>query len=557
MPSAAPLDCVIVGYNDTDFGQFAAAQKEMESRSGAYHEVKSNSVLLSGQRHTYMDLLSRVIESATGHNPKLNVFQAPQLGPAYLKHFLYKHGQHAEIVNLFNEGKDHLKGLLKQSPKAVAITTTFYVDNAPVIEIVKFIRAHSPDVKIIVGGPHVYNLGSDLDLETQDFLFEQMGADIYIVDSQGESTLVRVMKELGKGEAAQLGGIPNLCYTEDGETFVRTPAAPESNDLDESTIDWSIFRAEDIAPVTYLRTARSCPFACSFCNYPTMAGAYVVSTVDNVESQLKYLHSIGSTDLVFVDDTFNIPRGRFRDLLRMMIRNKFNFRWISFFRCSNADDEVIALMKESGCVGVLLGIESGDQRMLNLMNKAATLEKYRWGITALEKAGIATFVSLICGFPGETEESVMNTMRFIEETQPTFFNAQLYYHDLRAPIHKRAEEFGIQGAGYNWKHKTMDWREAAQWSTYLFGNIKNSIPLTLYGFSLWGMAYLMAKGIPLEKIKAFGAAARPLFMKSLADESSDFEDYRAEFDEIFRDVQIIQGGPVPRSNDIALIGEAA
>lgn len=225
-------------------------------------------------------------------------------------------------------------------------------------------------------------------------------------------------------------------------------------------------------------------------------------------------------------------------MLRMMIRNRFNFRWISFLRCSNADDEVIALMKESGCVGVLLGIESGDQRILNLMNKSATLEKYRWGITELERHGIATFVSLICGFPGETEESVANTLRFVEETKPTFFNVQLYYHDLRAPIHKKADEFEVQGAGYNWKHKTMDWRKAAHWSKYLFNQVQNSIPLTLYGFSLWGISYLMAKGISLERIKEFGRIARPLLMKSLDDVSSDFEEYRERFAEVFRGIDI-------------------
>jgi hypothetical protein len=56
MSLSTPLDCVIVGYNDVDFGEFAARQKRMESTSGAYHEVKTNSILVDGQRITYMDL---------------------------------------------------------------------------------------------------------------------------------------------------------------------------------------------------------------------------------------------------------------------------------------------------------------------------------------------------------------------------------------------------------------------------------------------------------------------------------------------------------------------
>ena len=154
--------------------------------------------------------------------------------------------------------------------------------------------------------------------------------------------------------------------------------------------------------------------------------------MDGVERQLRYLHEAGTTDLVFIDDTFNVPLPRFRNILRMMIRNKFQFRWISFFRCSNADEDAFDLMRESGCVGVLLGIESGDNFILKCMNKSATREKYEWGMAKLKGRDIATFVSLICGFPGETKESVTRSIEFVQEAAPTFFNVQLYYHDTRA-----------------------------------------------------------------------------------------------------------------------------
>lgn len=534
MPNKNNLDCVVVGYNDMDFAKFASTQQAMSHRSGAYHEIQTNSVLLDDRRYTYMELLNRAITSVTGSDPRFNVFEAPLLGAFYLAHFLRRRGFEAEVVNFFTYDKEKLLALLKRSPHAVAITSTFYVDHAPIVEVVEFVRQHSPRTKIVVGGPHIYNISSDLDAETQDFVFDHIGADIYIIDSQGEDTLAQLMGELRQGENGNLQRVANLCYAAGDGSFRRTLRVPESNDLDEGTMDWSVFPPQDVTPVTYLRTARSCPFTCTFCNYPTLAGAHVVTTVDNIETQLKYLHDIGTTDVVFIDDTFNVPLPRFRELLRMMIRNRFGFRWISFFRCSNADEEVIQLMKESGCVGVLLGIESGDQQILNYMKKAATLERYEWGLGQLHRQGIATFVSLICGFPGETEQSVKNTLAFVERTAPTFFNAQLYYHDLRAPIHAQAEQFGIEGAGYNWKHKTMDWREAARWSVYMFKNVQNSIPLTLYGFSLWGISYLLAKGLTLDQIKEFGKAARPLLLKSLDDASSSYSEYEEVLANVFQ-----------------------
>ena len=83
----------------------------------------------------------------------------------------------------------------------MAITTTFYVDHAPVIEIVRFVRRHLPGTKIVLGGPHVFNIAGDFDEETQDFIFGALGADIYIIDSQGEDTLARVVSRLRGGPA--------------------------------------------------------------------------------------------------------------------------------------------------------------------------------------------------------------------------------------------------------------------------------------------------------------------------------------------------------------------
>jgi radical SAM superfamily enzyme YgiQ (UPF0313 family) len=295
-----------------------------------------------------------------------------------------------------------------------------------------------------------------------------------------------------------------------------------------------------VTPIAYLRTARSCPYTCAFCNYPTMAGAYVNSSVETVEQELQTLRRMGTTDVVFIDDTFNYPLPRFKRLLRMMIDNDFGFRWVSFLRCSNVDEEALDLMQHSGCIGVLLGIESGDQRILQLMNKSAKLDRYVWGIAELKKRRIETFASLICGYPGETEESVRNTIAFIEQTQPTFFNVQLYYHDTRAPISKKAEEFGIEGAGYSWKHNTMEWRQGAAWAEYMFRTIRNSIPLSLYGFSLWGISYLISRGITMEQIKEFGRITRPMLLQSLQDEApAHATDAERHLVSLFRNVPLL------------------
>ena len=550
MPNAG-LDCIIVGYNDINFGDYAARQKKLENTSGAYHELKTNSVLLHGRRHTYMELINQAMERSQGKNPQLNVFEAPALGAFYLRNYLQRRGFSARVINFFTYDKDKFAELLASHPATVAITTTFYIEYAPVAEIINFVRERSPETKIIVGGPYVFNLSADLDTGTLEFMFQQIAADIYIMDSQGEETLARVIDCLHNRGMSQLHAIPNLAFTLDGTTFTKTPRLPENNSLDESTIDWSQVDPSQISPICYLRTARSCPFACTFCNYPTMAGEHVVTKLENIESQLKYLHSIRTTDLVFIDDTFNVPLPRFKNLLRMMLREKLTFRWISFFRCSNADEEAIQLMQEAGCAGVLLGIESGDPQILKYMNKQATLDGYKWGMDRLHKRGIATFASLICGFPGETEASVANTIRFVEESAPTFFNVQLYYHDTRSPVHAKAQEFKLQGAGYNWRHRSMDWREAMEWSKHMFRSVKNSGYLSLYGFSLWGVAYLLSRGFSMDQVKKFSYLVKPMLFSSLDDVPGNFSDLESQLTELFRPTVLIPHNPPPLSEVIA------
>jgi hypothetical protein len=361
-----------------------------------------------------------------------------------------------------------------------------------------------------------------------------MGADIYIIDSQGELTLSKVVDALRYNEPSRLQSIPNLMFTVDGNKFHRTARCVEANDLDEDSVRWRSFDPKVVTPLAYLRSARSCPFTCSFCQYPILAGSHDLNSVEVMERQLEELRTMGTTDLVFVDDTFNVPLPRFKTLLQMMISRKFDFRWVSFLRCSNVDEAAMDLMKESGCIGVLLGIESGDQQILKYMKKAVKLERYRFGIRELKKRGIATYASLICGFPGETEQSVRNTISFIEETGPTFFNVQLYYHDARSPIQARADEFKIRGAGYSWTHRGMDWREAIDWSVYMYRNIHNSIFFSLYGMSLWGISYLISKGLSMEQVKAFGKATRPLLFDSLADRDVDRAERESWLVEMFR-----------------------
>src|SRR5919108_753744 len=198
MTSECPLDCVIVGYNDVSFPDLVKTYEAIKHYSGAYHSIRTNSVPVGTERVTYMELLNRSIARRTGRHPGLHVAKMPSLGAWHLRSFLAANGYRAAVVNAFNFEQDLLLELLAHAPACVAVTTTFYLDARPIREIVDFVRRHSPDTPIVAGGPHIFNVCEfyESDDEALRDVLEEMGAQLYVHDSQGELTLSRIVAHL-------------------------------------------------------------------------------------------------------------------------------------------------------------------------------------------------------------------------------------------------------------------------------------------------------------------------------------------------------------------------
>jgi len=160
-------------------------------------------------------------------------------------------------------------------------------------------------------------------------------------------------------------------------------------------------------------------------------------------------------------------------------------------------------MRDSGCDGVFLGLESGSDTILKAMNKTSRSVHYRRVVPALKRAGIVTHCNLIVGFPGETEDTVHETVALLEEAQPDFYRAQLWYCDPTTPLWKKREELGVKGSAFNWSHPSMNATTASRLVESLFLDMKHSIWLPQQGFELWSIFYLQRNGMPLERVKAF------------------------------------------------------
>jgi p-methyltransferase len=517
MMSITKLDCVVIGYNETPFLQYEKLLRQYGEDSEAYRDLKFSFVEIpGGERVTYAGLFNEAYNRSKGHigDEAFKSGDIPNLAAAYLTNYLRRQGLRAEYVNLFQYEKERLAEYLRSRPACVAITTTFYVLNLPVTEMVQFIREHAPDVPVVVGGPLVANHVRSYQGEELAAALRDTGADIFVHESQGEATLARLVRLFNNG--GDLSSIGNLLYFERGQLHT-TPADRENNSLDEDFIDWTGFSGQNLGPTIQTRTARSCAFSCSFCNYPTRAGKLTLAGLDTIESELDSMRALGDVNnVVFIDDTFNVPVNRFKDICRLMIRKQYNFNWFSYFRCSNADEECADLMAKSGCKGVFLGIESGSPTILKNMDKAATIEKYARGIHWLRDRGVVTFGSFITGFPGETEETVEETVAFIRENPPDYYRSQMWYCEPGTPIFNRRDTYGIEGEGFVWSHNTMDSMEAMDHIDRMFLTIRESEWLPQWSFDFWIIPYFLGKGLSLDRFKDFMRLANRMLAPEIA-----------------------------------------
>jgi radical SAM PhpK family P-methyltransferase len=513
------LDCVVIGYNEVPFERYESFLRSYGEETEAYRDLKFSFVNLAERKLDYMGLLNHTLAQAQ-HNSNtlppaetLKSGDIPNLAAVYLTNYLRNRGLRAKYINLFQSEKERLIEYLKQQPVCVAITTTFYVVNLPVNEMVEFIREHAPEVKIVVGGPLIANHARIAKEELKAAL-DDMGADIYVIEGQGELTLLQIVECLNNG--GDLSQVPNVIYSEAGQ-FKRTKVIAENNSLDENFVNWLAFPDEALGVTLQTRTARSCAFKCSFCNYPGRAGALTLTSMDIIEKELDAMLALGDVEnVVFIDDTFNVPFPRFKEICRLMIRKKYPFNWFSYFRCSNSDEEAIDLMAESGCKGVFLGIESGSPTILDNMNKAATIEKYYRGVEMLRQRNIMTFASFIVGFPGETDETVQESINFIRDARPDYYRAQMWYCEPGTPIENQREKYQISGEGFVWSHSTMESLEAMDHIDRMFLTIDESIWLPQWSFDFWTIPYLNGRGISLDHFKAFMTEAQKMLRLEIA-----------------------------------------
>lgn len=530
------IDCLLIGYYKTDTSEIHSQLSLSNTDSCSYRDFNLGFVYYNEKQYSLKELHNKVVAENSINEKEISELNTFNAGISYLSTYLNKSDISFDYITLVNQEIERLEKILTEyEVRTIAILTTLYVTPDPIVKIIDIIKKKNNTAKIIVGGPFVSNICRTQDDAYIEYLISHViKADYFINSSQGETGLKKLISAIKNNGTIE--DIENLMYLENNK-LVKNIVKEENNNLSENMVDWSLFNS-NFKEFVNIRTAISCPFACSFCGFPEHAGKYQTVNVELIEKELIQLVKSNKSlkSVYFIDDTFNVPKERFKDILKMLIKNKFGFKWHSYFRCQFADEEVISLMKESGCEGVFLGIESGNNEILKNMNKKSTIEDYSRGIKLLKEAGILTFGAFITGFPGETFKSVFETIKFIESSGLDFYRTQLWFSEHITPIYKRKEEFKIEGEGFEWSHKTMNSKVASSYIEKMCTDIKNVTWLPQYDFDYETIFRLLHNGMKIEQVKSFVEIANENIKDKIRNKSM-VELPDAKFEEISKLIQ--------------------
>jgi radical SAM superfamily enzyme YgiQ (UPF0313 family) len=163
------------------------------------------------------------------------------------------------------------------------------------------------------------------------------------------------------------------------------------------------------------QTRRGCPMDCSYCSTATIEGRTIRKrSPEAVAVELARRVGEGFRKIFFVDNSFNIPSDYAKEICGKIIDRGLDIRWRCILYPGRIDEELIALMADSGCEEVSLGFESGSERILRSMNKKFALREVRRTAEILARHGIRQLGFLMLGGPGETRESVLESLTFAD-----------------------------------------------------------------------------------------------------------------------------------------------
>ncbi|MBN1593967.1 MAG: radical SAM protein [Candidatus Coatesbacteria bacterium] len=247
-------------------------------------------------------------------------------------------------------------------------------------------------------------------------------------------------------------------FETDGYTFRSNGTVERKRDADylddldslpypaRDLIDNGLYRSPDTKkPLTVIQTARGCPSNCIYCLVPRVSGKRLRSrSPDSIIGEIEdCVLKHGIREFYFNADTFTLNRDWVVDVCRGIIERGLDIRWGCNGRVDTLDEVRLEWMKRAGCHIISLGIESGDQSMLDIMQKGTTLDECRRAVALCKRFGVAAYMFFIVGLPWETAETVKKSIDFAIELDGDFAEFILARCFPGTILYENCKELGI------------------------------------------------------------------------------------------------------------------
>ena len=296
-------------------------------------------------------------------------------------------------------------------------------------------------IPVILGGMHITALPTSL----------APNVDIGVI-GEGEETfveLVNILLKHGEFNKDILKTVKGIVYRDNGR-FVITPdrpPIPSFDDIPHPKRSLIGYEKRD-----YIFTARGCQYKCVFCICARHWGNIRYMSVDRVVEELGELIENGVEIIRFNDDNFVGNKERLRKLAERIIEKGYHkrARFSCWARSNNITEEVVQLLKSMNFVAVVMGLESGSEKVLRYLKGNVTVEDNWTAIELLKDAGIQASGDFIIGAPQETEQEMMETYDFIRKSRIDFVTINVFSPLPGTPVWETAKEKNLVSDDLDW-----------------------------------------------------------------------------------------------------------
>ncbi|OPY02805.1 MAG: (Dimethylallyl)adenosine tRNA methylthiotransferase MiaB [Syntrophorhabdus sp. PtaB.Bin047] len=307
------------------------------------------------------------------------------------------------------------RAAIETGPDVIGLTSTTGIIDI-VITIAGLIKEERPDIPIVLGGPHISAVRQEV--------LRHASVD-FAVFGEGEASFLELLACIEAGRTP--ADVTGIAYR-DGATLRANPAREHITDLDGLPMPmWDLFDCTDYHdflihgedPYIILTTSRGCPYDCIYCGSKTTWGKKVrYYSPEYVVQELADLAARGIHNFTFVDDTFTLNKRRLKAICQGIIERDIRATFMCSSRVDTIDHETADFLKRAGCRMITFGVESASEKMLKVIKKQIHLDQVKGALAIAKNAGILTHTSYIIGCPGETRESVEQTIDFAIDMDP-------------------------------------------------------------------------------------------------------------------------------------------